>query len=120
VYGSHAYLSALPTPLHPGNCNWLIWQQPGSELDMEQTIRDHLPNAKVVLRSNSYSEIYAAVQAGLGVGLLSPPRLPKNHQLQTPAPEMFQHTMTLWLLSHPDLRNSARVKVFKGSMSEQL
>ncbi|NRB40115.1 MAG: LysR family transcriptional regulator [Pseudomonadales bacterium] len=120
VYGSHDYLATLPAPVHPGNCDWLIWQQPGSELDMEQMIKNHLPNAKVVLRSNSYSEIYEAVVAGLGVSLLSPLRLPQGHQLQALAPENFQHTMTLWLLSHPDLRNSARVKAFKTFISEKL
>ena len=71
------------------------------------------------MRTNSYSEVYEAVKAGIGVSLLSSLRLPQDHQLQALSPELYQFNMGLWLLSHPNLRNRERVKVFKAFVTEQ-
>jgi DNA-binding transcriptional LysR family regulator len=111
IYGSRDYLRRCNT-LDPAQCQWIVWQDEDSSLNVEPGIKSQIPDAKIVMRTNSYSEVYEAVKAGIGVSLLSCLRLPQDHQLQALSPELYQFNMGLWLLSHPDLRNRERVKVF--------
>ena len=119
LYASQEYLNYVGGQ-DPSKWEWLIWQEPGSELDVEEALREKYPDVKIILRSNSNNEIYQAVCAGMGVSLLTPLRLPKEHKLIRLLPEQYQVHMNLWLLSHPDLRNRARVNVFKEFMIEQM
>lgn len=119
VYGSRDYLKRVNTT-NPEKLSWLIWQGNDSDLNLEETLRTLLPEARIVLRTNNYSELYEGVCAGMGVSLLSPTRLPPGHQLQAFAPNQFRFDIGLWLLSHPDLRNSARVKAFREFVVERL
>lgn len=119
VYGSRDYLQQANTQ-DVAQCQWVVWQEDESPLQLENLLESFMSDPKIVLRTNSYTEVYEAVCAGMGVSLLSPQRLPKNHQLQALAPESYQFRIGLWLLSHPDLRRSARVKVFKEFAADQL
>lgn len=119
LYASRAYLQQLKT-LDPAQLDWLIWQEGDSPFTMEATLNQEMPDARIVLRTNSYSELYEAVKAGMGVSWLSPLRLPKSHKLQAVSPERYRYEIGVWLLSHPDLRNRERIRVFKNFMSEQL
>lgn len=119
IYGSRDYLRQSNT-LDPAQCQWIVWQDEASSLNMEPGIKSQIPDAKIVMRTNSYSEVYEAVKAGIGVSLLSSLRLPQGHQLQALSPELYQFNMGLWLLSHPDLRNRERVKVFKAFVTDHL
>ncbi|SFM33736.1 transcriptional regulator, LysR family [Marinobacter zhejiangensis] len=112
VYGSHHYLK-LNSGAAPETLSWLIWTGHDSDLDLEARLKAALPQARVVLRTNNYSELYEAVCAGMGVSLLSPLRLPDDHHLQMVAPEQFRFDIGLWLLNHPDLRNNSRVRAFR-------
>ena len=51
--------------------------------------------------------------AGIGVSLISPLGIPENHNLQAFKPEEYRADSNVWLLYHPDMRNSAKVQVFK-------
>jgi len=106
--------------LDPDQLRWLLWYEPGSDIDMDQMLRQQLPGATVVLRSRSYAEIYEAALAGMGVAPLSPIRLPEDTPLVAIATELFQYDIGVWLLTHPDLRNSARVMAFIRFMTEHL
>ena len=88
-------------------------------MNREPGFQSRIPDAKIVMPANSYSEVYEAVKAGIGVSLLSSLRLPQDHQLQALSPELYQFNMGLWLLSHPNLRNRERIKVFKAFVTEQ-
>jgi DNA-binding transcriptional LysR family regulator len=87
---------------------------------MEPALKRNIPNARIVLRTDSYNELFEAVNAGMGVSLLSPLRFPKTHQLQAVSPALYQFDQGVWLLSHPDLRNRERLRVFRDFMIEQL
>ena len=119
LYASQDYLNHVGSQ-DPSQWEWLIWQEPGNDLDVEETLKEKYPNVKIILRSNSNNEIYQAVCAGMGVSLLTPLRLPKEHKLVRLLPAQYQVRMNLWLLSHPDLRNRARVNVFKDFIIEQI
>ena len=119
IFGSRAYLKRAGTR-DLAEYDWLIWHDDDSVLNMEPALKRDIPNARIVLRTNSYNELFEAVNAGMGISSLSPLRLPKTHQLQALSPELYQFDQGVWLLSHPDLRNRERIRVFKDFMIEHL
>ena len=119
IFGSRAYLKQAGTR-NLAEYDWLVWHDDNSVLNMEPALKRDIPNARIVLRTNSYNELFEAVNAGMGISLLSLLRLPKTHQLQVLSPELYQFDQGVWLLSHPDLRNRERIRVFKDFMIEHL
>ena len=118
-YGSETYLKKLGTE-DPAQCDWIVWQVDGSSLTMEANLKKQLPDASIALRTNSYNELYEAVIAGMGVGLLSPLRQPDRHKLRALAQPGIDSGIGVWLLSHPDLRKRERVNAFKHFIGKQL
>ena len=119
IFGSRAYLKQAGTR-NLAEYDWLVWHDDNSVLNMEPALKREIPNARIVLRTSSYNELFEAVNAGMGVSLLSPLRLPKTHQLQALSPSLHQFDLGVWLLSHPDLRNRERIRVFRDFMIEHL
>jgi len=119
IFGSHAYLEQAGTR-DLAEYNWLVWHNEDSFLNMEPALKREIPNARIVLRTSSYNELFEAVTAGMGVSFLSPMRLPRAHQLQAVSPALYQFDQGVWLLSHPDLRNRERIRVFRDFMIEHL
>ena len=104
----------------PAQLDWIVWQTEGSSLTMEANLKAQLPDISIALRTNSYNELYEAVVAGMGVGLLSPLKLPDRHRLHSLAEPGIDYGIDVWLLSHPDLRNRERVNAFKQFMGAEL
>ena len=119
IFGNRAYLERAGTR-NLAEYDWLVWHADDSLLNMEPELKREIPNARIVLRTSSYNELFEAVNAGMGVSLLSPLRLPKTHQLQALSPSLHQFDLGVWLLSHPDLRNRERIRVFRDFMIEHL
>ena len=119
IFGNRAYLERAGTR-SLADYDWVVWHADDSLLNMEPVLKREIPNARIVLRTSSYNELFEAVNAGIGVSLLSPLRLLKTHQLQVISPSLHQFDLGVWLLSHPDLRNRERIRVFRDFMIEHL
>jgi DNA-binding transcriptional LysR family regulator len=83
-------------------------------------MRSNVPDAAVVLRVDSLLAMHLAARAGLGLAAL-PCYLGATAselvRIQGPIVEMRS---ALWILSHPDLRHAARVRVFASFAVEAL
>lgn len=95
------------------------WAAPGHALAATSVARwmaRTLPRAQVAFRADSLLALREAVAAGLGVAALPcyladpDPRLRRIHH---PVAEL---TNELWLLVHPDLRRTARIRAFVDHM----
>lgn len=78
------------------------------------------PADRVRLRINTVTGLEAAVAAGLGIGPLpcfSADANPALRRLSGPHPELG---VDLWVLTHPDLRHAARVRVFMEHIAEAI
>jgi DNA-binding transcriptional LysR family regulator len=80
----------------------------------------NLPSAKVIYRLNTVLGLSQAVEAGLGVGLLPCFIGDRTPGIQRLLPEAMEFEASLWLLTHPDLRNAARVRTFLDFMGKEL
>lgn len=97
------------------------WVLPGDALSGLRALRQAtaaLPAARIAARFDSVSAMVGAVRAGLGLGYLpcfAGEAREGLARLSAPVPEM---TGTLWLLTHPDLRHTPRVRAVMDHLGE--
>ena len=82
-------------------------------------LRTEVPPERVVFRSNDLHAMAAAVQAGTGLGFLTPKQAEGLVEVIAPRPDWVSQ---LWLVTHVDLHRSAKVqaltKFLKGACRE--
>jgi len=123
-YASQAYLDSAPTvrTLEDLNAHQLVGlHAPGN--------RAHLFNANPVTApqpgnyvyvSNSATAQLAAVQAGFGIGVLSHRWAAIAGKLVRVLPDYNAAEMDLWLVTHEQLRHSARIRATFDFIAERL
>ena len=119
VYGSSSYINDNAS----NNLERYHWLMPNLGLDWfsaNKWLNKHYPESTVVFRSNSLLGLYKGTKQGLGVAPL-PCFLadPDDDLLRTLAPVDALST-ELWLLIHPDLRRTARVRAFVDFLLEAM
>lgn len=103
-------LSALP---------WVAPDDTVSHTPSAVWMTKHMPDVTVAGRGNSLPSILEMVRAGIGVGLLPcllADQLPELRQIGHPAPM----ALDLWLLTHNDLRNVARVRATMTALGDAI
>lgn len=115
AYCSPDYLKKFDAQPELIDCDWILWRQ-----GQMQWLYSQFKTPKVVMQTTSVSDVISAIRAGMGVGWLS--RLAAQHY-----PELLEIPTTrhkgsykLWLLTHRELRNSARVTTFMRFMATSL
>ncbi len=91
-----------------------------ANLKVTRYIAGHVAPERIVYRVNTVLGLAEAIGAGIGVGAMpcfignADPKLVRL----TPPHEEF--SVGLWLLTHPDLRQSARVRAFMDFVAEEI
>jgi DNA-binding transcriptional LysR family regulator len=83
-------------------------------------VQRHVPPKRLVYKVNSVLGLAQAVEVGIGIGHLPcfiGDTRPGLARLAAPEPDF---AADLWLLTHPDLRHSARVRVFLDFLAAEL
>jgi len=119
-FASREYLATLPEGgPRPEDCAWIVWTLGSSgELDdpwHRAALRRLTRRPRVVMRADKHAEALAAVRAGVGVGLLGDAPEPALCRLPFPEP---RESFGVWLLTHPDLRRSGRVRALFEFVAE--
>ena len=90
---------------------WIGLERDARELKFDRWLANQVPDSSVVLRVDNFSHALKMVQAGLGIALL-PAFLEQDHPELKPLTARIDELQTpLWLLTHPELKNTMRVKV---------
>jgi DNA-binding transcriptional LysR family regulator len=117
VYGSKRYLARRSTR-NLEALDWVGWE-PESTMFFARWMQKHVPSARVGLRATSSWVIRDAVDADAGVALL-PCALgdarPSWRRLRV-VPEA---AAPLWILTHVDLRTTARVRALRDFMIDAI
>jgi DNA-binding transcriptional LysR family regulator len=120
LYGSTAYLDAcgdqVPLDRHP----WLGWDESLAELEAARWMRENVPAAHLVARFDSMLLAYHATREGFGVCFLPCAVADRDPLLRRVDQDLLVPCGTMWLLTHPDLRRTARVRRFIEFMGEAL
>lgn len=102
------------------NLTWLAGDELLAKSPATLWMRKHVPDARIVLRADSFVALYHAALAGLGLAALpcclgdASPHLRRIHG---PEPELMTG---LWLLTHRDLQNAARIRACIDHLAERL
>ena len=83
-------------------------------------MRAQLPDAEIGFRANNLMALTSAAAAGMGVAAL--PCFLGDQESALERIEMLpaETGSALWLLTHADLRNTARVRAFMDCMAETI
>jgi len=108
VYGAPALIGRIGADAPLDRFPWVGWENGLTTNWMER----HQPGARIVLRANTPVGVEEAVRAGVGIGhiaCMGADSRPGLRRLLPPDPEL---DVDQWLLVHPDMRRSARIRAF--------
>jgi DNA-binding transcriptional LysR family regulator len=100
--------------------NWVSLGEQLGALKVVKWIGAHIPAERVAYKVNTVLGLAEAVEAGAGIGHLPCFIGDARPALTRLAPPEAEFASDLWLLTHPDLRHSARVRVFLDFLAAQI
>ena len=89
-------------------------------LKVARFVRERVVPEKIVYKVNTVLGLTEAVEAGIGVGPLPCFIADARPALKRLAPPNPDFSTGLWLLTHPDLRHSARVRIFLDFLAAEI
>jgi DNA-binding transcriptional LysR family regulator len=99
---------------------WVAFERDGQSRVYDRWMRQHLPPQQIRLRVDIFNAVAAMLHTGIGVGIL-PTFMEERHPnlvaISEPIPEL---EVPVWMLTHPDLRNTARVRVFMQHVGDAI
>ncbi len=120
VYGAKRYLRTRRKLRELNEHEWLALDDSLSQHATLKWLSKIVPVDAVRLRTNSFSGVQQACAEGLGLAVL-PCFLGDEHSaLQRVTGTLDECSKDLWLLTHPDLRHTTRVKAVFQVMQEEL
>jgi DNA-binding transcriptional LysR family regulator len=108
---------ARPKKLVLARATFVTFDEAVGKLPHEAWLAEHAEDARIVLRSNRQETLTEAVRLGLGLGILPclvADAVPELVRWLGPD-EVFSRE--LWLLVHPDLKDSRRVRAVMDALS---
>lgn len=84
--------------------------------DRPEWVREHFPKARTALKTDSVSTMLAAVRSGLGVARMPCYIGDAEARVRRLDVELTPSDWGVWVLSHVDLRSTARVRVCRAFM----
>jgi len=99
---------------------WVAFERDQQDRVYDRWMRARLEGAQVRLRVDIFNAAAAVLRTGVGVGVLPTfmePRHPELVAVSDPIPEL---AAPVWMLTHPDLRLTARVRAFTQHVGDAI
>lgn len=122
-YASRAYLRSLGLGTRRTPLTQLDWVGPDdslAHLEQAKWLVRSIPAERVVMTVDSLVGMLQAVQQGIGAAMLLCPLADADRKLVRLAPPDSALDTQIWILTHPGLRQVARVRAFSQFMFEAL
>lgn len=117
VYAQRSYLDRVGRghPLHA--YEWLGLDQSLAHAPQARWLRERLPQARCRYRFNLIEATHQGVRAGLGVAVVPCFVCDRDPDLERLTEPETSGEFGVWILTHPDLRHSARIRAFMQAMA---
>jgi len=99
---------------------WIAFERDARELKFDRWLAQQLPDSSVVLRVDNFSHALSMVRSGLGIALLPAFLEHELSELQPMTAAIAELETPLWLLTHPELKNTTRIKVLMRAFGPAL
>ncbi|MEE8350700.1 MAG: LysR family transcriptional regulator [Rhodospirillales bacterium] len=120
-YASGDYLSGAKGAKAPLKAHtWIGFDDNLSHLAAAKWLRDSLPGAAIGLRVNSLTAMLSTARAGMGCAMLPCFMGDQEKSLKRLSPPLVKAGSELWLLTHEDLKKTARVRAFMDFFADAL
>jgi DNA-binding transcriptional LysR family regulator len=100
--------------------SWISLGDQFGAFKVVQHVQKIVPAERVIYKINTVLGLTEAVEAGIGIGYLPCFIADKRPALHRLGPPQAGYAADLWLLTHPDLRHSPRVRLFLDFMAQEL
>ncbi|WP_166255602.1 LysR family transcriptional regulator [Marinobacter salicampi] len=123
IYSAVQYMDCNPDfdPKHPEAQAWVMPDDSFSHLATgARWYQKNLKESQPVIRCNSLYSMYSLIRAGSGVGVLPCYIGDADPELQRLSPPIKGEGIDLWLLTHPNLRQGARIRLVMEFLAEKL
>jgi DNA-binding transcriptional LysR family regulator len=120
LYASKAYLKEAGRRATVEDLRFVAVDDSLAHLAQAAWVAAHVPASRIAMRLDSLEGMVEAVAGGIGAGLLLCPladRRPELVRLQPPDPKLDTQ---VWILTHPDLKQVARIRAFTQFMFDGL
>lgn len=112
VYASKAYLAKHPATTPLAAHDWVAPDEGLSHLLQAKWLREQVPPARIAARVDSLVGMTQLVKRGLGLGMLLCMLADAEEELVQVEPPREALDTQVWVLTHPDLKEVARIKAF--------
>ena len=112
--------AVTPLPTLVKEAPWVAFERDGRSRVYDRWMRQHLASARVRVRVDIFNAMAAMLRTGIGVGMLPTfmeSRHPELVAVSEPIPEL---SVPVWMLTHPDLRDTGRVRVFMQHVGDAI
>ncbi len=112
IYAAKSLLEKFSDQTELGEFPWIDWDIANNARVTALWMRDNIPSTQVVCRYDMALALHAAIRSGMGVGFMPCAYGDVDPLLQRIRPVQPEFGIDIWLLTHPDLRSTARVRAF--------
>lgn len=109
-----------PLPQLLRDAPWVAFERDGHHRVYDHWMRKHLAQSNVRVRVDIFNAAAAMLRTGVGIGIL-PSFMQARHPELVPVSDVIpEMSVPVWMLTHPDLRQTARVRVFMSLVGDAL
>ncbi len=99
---------------------WICFERDARDRLYDRWMHAHVPQSSVVARADHFPTSLALLRTGMGVALLPEFMALDNDDLVALSAPIEELQTPLWILTHPDLRNTARVRAFMQVTGDEM
>jgi DNA-binding transcriptional LysR family regulator len=112
--------AVTPLPELLRDAPWVAFERDATHRVYDRWMRQHLAQAQVRVRVDIFNAAAAMLRTGIGVGLLPTFMAESNPDLLAVSEVLPELSVPVWMLTHPDLRETARVRAFMAHVGDAL
>ena len=120
LYASRAYLASLPPDATLADYRWVAFDEAMAHLEQSRWMTANVDPERIAIRVDNVDGRVEAVACGAGAGLLVCPVADQRSELVQLAPADPLLGWDIWILTHPELRQVARIRAFTEFLFDAL
>lgn len=110
--------TVTPLPQLLRDAPWVAFERDAASRVYDHWMRDQLASARVRVRVDIFNAVAAMLRTGIGIGVLPTFMQASHPELVAVSEPIDPLDVPVWMLTHPDLRQAARVRAFMQQVGD--